>query len=111
MSNFRIKKNGYYRLSKESGKTINNNIITDELAIEFLQINPERITLFESYPENWKELISKPEAEAVVEETMEDGVERELLMEMKMYELREKYPDIKETSKDGFITAILKQKD
>lgn len=104
MSNFQLKGNSYYRISKDSSKTINNNIITDELAIEFLQVNPERIKLFAKYPENWQELIGE-------EETVEQEVEREELMKLKMYELREQYPDIKETSKEDFITEIYKQRD
>ena len=109
MSDFRIKNNGYYRLSKESSKTINNNIITNELAIEFLQIDTDRIKVFEAYPENWKEMVEGKDAE--FEDTTEQEVEREILREMKMPELREKYPNIRATSKQDFITEIFKYKE
>lgn len=109
MSDFRIKNNGYYRLSKESSKTINNNIITNELAIDFLQIDPDRIKVFEAYPENWKEMVEGKDEE--FEDTTEQEVEREILKEMKMPELREKYPNIKATSKQDFITEIFKYKE
>lgn len=98
MSQFTIKGNKYYRLSKDSSKTINNNIITDDLAIEFLKIDPNRIKLFEVYPDNWKELVG-------VEEEKEDKD----LMDYKLSELREMYPDVKQEfgqSKADFVEKI-----
>lgn len=46
-----------YKIQKGFGGTISNKKMTDELAIKFLQVKPDRIQLFSKYPENWKELI------------------------------------------------------
>jgi len=102
MSNFELKHNKYYRLEKGTGKTINNNIITDELAIEFLRIDPTRIRVFEKYPEDWKQLVG-------IEPIDEDEI-REELSNFKLTELREQYPNIKQVSKDDFISDILASK-
>ena len=61
-SDFKFKDNGVV-LPLEFGSSIllSNANITNELAIEYLKINPNRIHLFEKYPENWKELIGDKE--------------------------------------------------
>lgn len=65
--NFQLKKaQVIYKLQKGSPKTISNQKITDELAIEFLKINPERLRLFSKYPENISELIGETKEEEVV---------------------------------------------
>lgn len=57
-STFLLKKSISARPMKfGSNVMVSNANLTDELAIEFLQINPNRISLFEKYPENWRELI------------------------------------------------------
>lgn len=57
-SNFRLKGIvGIIQMSFGSGQFISNANITDDLAIEFLKVNPNRISMFEAYPENWKELV------------------------------------------------------
>lgn len=64
-SKFTIKE-GVPFLQMDFGSSVlfNNNSITDELAIEYLRINPnERISNFSTYPENWEEMIEKEEAE------------------------------------------------
>lgn len=78
MSDFELKGNGYYRLSKQSSKTINNNIISNELAIEFLRLNPDRIRLFSKYPKNWRTIVFPMPT-------------KEMLDSMKMGELRGTY--------------------
>ena len=58
--NFQLKKPFViYKLQKGSTQTISNQIMSDELAIEFLKIKKERIDLFSKYPENWLELIGE----------------------------------------------------
>lgn len=58
MTNFELKKpQVIYKIEKGKGFTISNDTMTDELAIYFLKVNPDRIELFSKYPENWKELI------------------------------------------------------
>ncbi|WP_339875219.1 hypothetical protein [Olleya marilimosa] len=62
-----------YKLQKGSPVTISNLKMTDELAIDFLKINSERIKLFSKYPENWLELIG--ETEETIEVKTEPKVE------------------------------------
>ena len=58
MKNFEFKNPRImYKLEKGSPEIISNERMTDEKAIKFLTINPERIELFRTYPENWKELV------------------------------------------------------
>lgn len=115
MTNFELKGNKHYRLSKGSGKRINNGLMSDELAIEFLSIDPTRIKVFAKYPENWADLI---DGDYTVEDEVEDVVEpstdgadmllaKEALRQYKLPELREMYPGIRNTSKEGFISEIL----
>lgn len=105
---------------------ISNNNLTNELALEFLSINPKRIECFEVYPDNWSEMLKaggesnkqkeplqvanlqKEDKTGYIDKEGED-IKREALKGYKMYELRKRYPNIKETSKDRFITEILKQ--
>ncbi|PZR18862.1 MAG: hypothetical protein DI539_16110 [Flavobacterium psychrophilum] len=51
---------GAIQMSFGSGQFITNTVLTDELALEFLKSNPNRISMFSEYPENWKELIVEP---------------------------------------------------
>jgi hypothetical protein len=117
MSDFELKGNAYYRLSKKTTKTINNKNITNDLAIEFLTIDPSRIRLFEKYPENWEELLSDepikeesaPEEEHI--DSYEEQLKRSELYNTKLKDLKKLYPKIKFSvgmSKDDFITEILK---
>lgn len=58
MTQFELKKpNVIYRISKGTPYTISNDVMSDELAIEFLRGNAERIALFSKYPDNWVELV------------------------------------------------------
>lgn len=52
------KETGVFQINFGSGLFISSENTTDELAILFLKENPNRISLFETYPKNWKELIS-----------------------------------------------------
>ncbi len=40
-----------------SGEFFNNDTLTNEIAVRYLKINPNRIANFDLCPENWKELI------------------------------------------------------
>lgn len=42
-----------------SSELFNNDTITNEVAVRYLKINPNRIANFEVYPEDWEALISK----------------------------------------------------
>jgi len=46
--------------------------ISDDIIIDFLMENPNRISLFSEFPENWKELMKGP---AIAEPTKEIEVE------------------------------------
>lgn len=134
MTNFAFKREkAQYKNKKGDRTTISNNIMTDEKAIEFLKTNPERISLFSKFPENWEEVIkgtaktsAQIEAEAQVEEATnaaikaaEEGVDllkedcpeciekRKELSKMKLADLRLKYPEVKDTSIKGFIEKVL----
>ena len=57
-SNFKMRDVGIHQISFGAGEYISNANITDELAISFLKENPNRISLFETFPANWKELLT-----------------------------------------------------
>lgn len=112
MSNYELTGNAYYRLSKDSSETINNNIITDDLAEEFLRLDPTRIRLFDKYPADWEIRIDVDAAIEAAENEVEDfdpigRLDRLQLEGYKLPELREMYPNIKSISKSGFIDEIL----
>lgn len=44
-------------ISTENGDFISVDYADEKVCIEFLKFNPNRISLFEIYPENWMELI------------------------------------------------------
>lgn len=116
MTQFELTKpNGIYKIQQGSSKTISNNNMSDELALEFLSKRKERIDLFTKYPEDWEKQLEAflggvEEAkvvEAQSEEKSDEEVLREQLSAYKMTELREMYPDIKATSKADFIDKII----
>ena len=97
MSNFKLKKDvGVKQMSFGSSEFISNDNITDEKAIEFLKINPNRSILFEVIPENWKELIEGEEKTDA---------------DLSLSELREKYPDIKANSQAKFLEKLAASQD
>jgi hypothetical protein len=58
-SQFMMRANtGVHQIQFGSGFLISNANMTDALAIEFLKENPNRISLFEVYPENWRFLLN-----------------------------------------------------
>jgi len=57
-SQFKMRNTGVHQISFGSGSMISNSNMTDELAILFLKENPNRISLFEIFPENWKDFLS-----------------------------------------------------
>lgn len=73
--------NPYYRLTKGKAGTISNSQMTNELALDFLRIDPTRIRLFSKYPENWRELVG-----TVVPD-------RKAMEAMKYNELAKAYPE------------------
>lgn len=76
MSQFLFKKDvGAMQMSFGSGQFISNDNMTDELAIEYLKINPNRNTMFSKKPENWEELIGEEqETEKTPEQLRADKV-------------------------------------
>ena len=42
-----------------SGEFFNNDTLTNEIAVRYLKINPNRIANFDLYPENWEALIDE----------------------------------------------------
>lgn len=98
MTQFELDKTSViYKVEKGKGETISNDKMTDELAIQFLTINPDRIRLFSKYPENWKELIGLELAIEEVENTDEVIETPELI-------------DIKPIQKNKKICASCKKK-
>jgi hypothetical protein len=62
MKNFTFKKpNAQYKNKKGDSKTISNDSMTDEKAVEFLKTDPKRISLFSKHPKNWKKVIEGKE--------------------------------------------------
>lgn len=55
MGNFQLKSNSYYNFG--NGQKLNNDKLTDTIALKLLKDDPARIRLFSKYPENWKNLI------------------------------------------------------
>ncbi len=72
-------KDNYIGQIKFGGKHISNANLTDELALEFLANNPERIKCFKQKPENWEDLVNAfkgndiQESESKVEEKTDDN--------------------------------------
>ena len=42
-----------------SSELFNNDTLTNDIALRYLKINPNRIANFDLYPENWEELIGE----------------------------------------------------
>jgi hypothetical protein len=63
-SNFKLRNDiGVLRISFENGLYISQTEAPDEVCLEFLRANPNRISLFEKYPENLMDLIKNNENE------------------------------------------------
>lgn len=59
---FKLRSNiGGVQINFGDGEFISTEHAPDNLCIEFLRANPNRISLFEVYPENWKDLINNEE--------------------------------------------------
>jgi len=106
MTQFRLKKErAVYRIKKGSSVNIKNDTMTDDLAIQFLQENPQRIELFSEYPKDWKKLVNGEE------EPCDDCLKAEL-SKLKLKELKEKYPTIQVEfgqKKSEFIDKVIEQ--
>ena len=134
MSQFHLKSPiGQYKIRKGDKFTIHNNNLTDELAIEFLKENNDRIELFSDYPSNWLELcggkveseeerevreaieaeMAEAEEPTIFEDSMETEEEKRLeytfeeLITFKMDVLREMFPHIKDNKKERFVREAL----
>ncbi|WP_172918076.1 hypothetical protein [Capnocytophaga canis] len=60
-SQFKIRKDiSFLQMDFGSSILFNNDTITDELALQYLKINPRRIANFEEYPDDWQELLKEP---------------------------------------------------
>lgn len=56
---FKLRENiGVISIEFINGLVLSTANVTDELCIEFLKQNPNRISMFASYPDNWKDLIN-----------------------------------------------------
>lgn len=56
--NFKLRSNiGVVEINFGNGQFISQSNASDKVCIAFLKANPNRISLFESFPENWKDLI------------------------------------------------------
>ena len=63
-NNFKLRNDiGVVQLDFGSGEFLSQLTSPDGLCIKFLKVNPARISMFEKYPENWKELITQNENE------------------------------------------------
>lgn len=59
-SQFKIRKDiSFLQMDFGSSILFNNDTITDELALQYLKINPRRIVNFETYPKDWEKLLEK----------------------------------------------------
>ena len=77
-----------YKLEKGSAETISNGNITDELAIRYLKINPERISLFSRYPDDWDKKVSGEDCcdehtDEPCADCMRESLEKETLPSLK----------------------------
>lgn len=51
-----------------NGMVISQSSTDDNTCIEFLKLNPARISLFEKYPENWRDLLTQNNENETVNE-------------------------------------------
>ena len=59
-TNFKLRSDiGVLQINFDDGNCISQSYAPDDLCIGFLAYNPNRIELFEKYPENWMELIQE----------------------------------------------------
>lgn len=62
--NFKLRPDlGVTKITFENGLYISQTETDDEVCLGFLAANPNRISMFSKYPENWKELIKNNEKE------------------------------------------------
>lgn len=126
-----------YRIEKGKPGTISNKTMTDEKAIAFLTVRPDRIDLFDTldwdkighlydltefgYPREEEEAPLEDNTPLLSDDKQEDDIEyqeeeedclecrKESLELHKMHELREMFPDIKAVSKEEFINKVIEQ--
>lgn len=69
-SQFKLRDNvGLQQISFGSGLFISNSNVSDELAVQFLKENPNRISLFDVYPNDWKNMLEEIVVEKNKKET------------------------------------------
>jgi len=69
-----------------------NKNLTDEVAERYLKDNPNRISLFASYPEDWEERIDKPKKEEPLSEddSLQLSEDEQKLVDLIVEKLKEK---------------------
>lgn len=99
---FRLKNDlAIYKMEKGSPRTIRQDILTDELAIEYIKINPERIALFSHFPEDWRQLCGLVEDQTEDhDDCCEDEEEEPCLDCLKASLMKQTLPELKEQWKD-----------
>ncbi len=108
MTNFKLNKPlVIYKIERGKVGTISNSKMTDALAIQFLTINPDRISLFSDFPENWKELIGLENVNTHEEEPTKPDFIRNELKDLSIQELRDLFPTISARAKGDFINKVL----
>ena len=80
---YKLREGVQLTVSSKNGSTLTNHNITDELAESFLSVNPiNRISLFQSYPKNYLELLKGEAVEAeAIEEAPTEAVEEPVSLE------------------------------
>ena len=120
MSKFEFKSStAIYRVDKQKQARISQSNLTDESAVEYISLNPERISLFKKYPDNWQELIGLTTAE-VVDDCCDDDTDvpcddcmRQALEKLTLRELKIQYPEIPlvfAMKKMDFIDSVIEMK-
>lgn len=97
-------KSGKMLLVRGTSKAVTDHNITDELAVQLLTENPNRIALFSKFPKNWKEQTSVKKDEAKTAKKEQSSVRKD--EELSLSELRERHPNITARSKKGFLKDL-----
>lgn len=104
-------------LDKLTRTYISNHNLTDDAALRLLKENPNRISRFSKFPEDWEEQVeayempnrktASKETGKTEESSKVDYSDRTLPTEdMKLDEMREEWPEIKARSKKEFIKEV-----
>jgi len=66
VGDFSLRNTGVHQINFGSDLFISNANMTNQLAIQFLKENPNRISLFETFPANWKDLVNPKQVETEI---------------------------------------------